>query len=288
MAVILTKNILGKAIKTVASAVTPTVDKQSENAQKAGLSTKFNEDIKALLAADAVTGGQVGDDTAGEIVTNGNVDDRLRISAMVGQEATVYGPNDRNTNVLSPLYATRGFMFPYTPSIQINQEVQWQTHDITHTNFDVLFYQRTPSANISLSGKFTVQNQAEGEYAIACIHFLRTVSKMYFGAADDDSVNQQTGERTNGLAGLAPPVLSLKGYGNFLFAALPCVIKGFSMNFDENMDTVRVDLPIGKHVYLPPLFSLTVNIGLQSNPSKVRQQFKLDDFRTGVLVGGWF
>ncbi len=228
-----------------------------------------------------------GDASSGAVTET--LDDRLRISALPGQEPTVYGANDRSANILAPLYNTGGLLFPYTPSIQIAQEVMWQSHDLTHTNFDVLSYQRTPSATIGVTGKFTVQNQREGEYALACIHFLRTVSKMYFGSKDIDGVNE-TGERTAGLAGLPPPVLRLRGYGTYMFNSLRCVLKGFSFGFDENMDLVRIESPAGGHVTLPPLFSITINIGLQSNMSKTRTDFVLNEFRTGSLLksGSWF
>lgn len=224
-------------------------------------------------------------------------DNRLRLSALKGREDKVYGPNNKSDNILAPLYATGGMMFPYTPSIQIAGDTDWTPHALTHTNYDIYSYQRTPSATVNLSGKFTVQNQREGEYALACIHFLRTVGKMYYGEQDSSDYNGGTAAAdatsTGSSAGLPPPVLRLRGYGLYMFQDLKCVLKGYSFNFEENMDLVTVKSQAGGDIMLPPMFTITISLLLQQNGSNLRKEFKLDDFRTGSLmrqstVGGWF
>lgn len=241
------------------------------------------------------------------------VDNRLRISALSGRETQVYGANDAANNILTPLYATGGLMFPYTPTIQVAGDTDWTPHALTHTNYDIYSYQRTPSATISLTGKFTVQNQREGEYALACIHFLRTVGKMYYGEQDSSSYNPVAATTTTPTtkattsdatstaaataqynAGLPPPVLRLRGYGLYMFSDLRCVLKGYNFSFEENMDLITIQTSSGADIMLPPMFTLTVSLLLQQNPQNLRKNFKLDDFRTGKLMrqvgsnGGWF
>jgi hypothetical protein len=230
-----------------------------------------------------------------DIVVTGrrDEDNRLRLSALSGQEAKTYGPNDKSENILAPLYATGGLMFPYTPSIQVSGDTDWTPHALTHTNYDIYSYQRTPSATITLAGKFTVQNQREGEYALACIHFLRTMGKMYYGEQDSADYNDGTAsaDAANGSnAGLPPPVLRLRGYGLYMFEDIRCVLKGYSFSFEETMDLVTVQCA-GGDIMLPPMFTINVSLLMQQNPTRLRKEFKLDDFRTGALMRtskGWF
>ena len=96
-----------------------------------------------------------------------------------------------------------------------------------HTNQDFYVYSKTPSVTLTVSGDFTVQNQEEGQYALAVIHFLRTVTKMNFG--DTDS-----------LAGTPPPILLFNAYGPYVFKDVPVIVKGFSVEFPDTVDYVQV------------------------------------------------
>lgn len=230
----------------------------------------------------------------GDIVVVGDrKDSRLRLSALAGEANAlqIYGPRNPE-NILFPLHATRGLLFPYTPSVSVSGESNWTKHDLVHTNYDVLSYQRTPSANIQVTGKFTVQNQREGEYALAAIHFLRTVTKMYYGNADSAQANPQESTADSGLAGLPPPVLVLHGYGNYMFNDVRVVCQGYSFSFDDTQDLVNIITPSGGEVMLPPLFSIQVNLGMQQSPARIRDRFSLNEFRTGELLNltrsGWF
>lgn len=275
--------------------------------REAGMTTGEQEQIAAAVEGTSKAKGMTtvrnpdGTDTItdyDDIVVEGSTksgltgpgvrDTRLRLSAF-GNPDTTYGPNDPS-NILAPLHATRGLMFPYTPTITVSGDANWTSHDLVHTNFDTLSYQRTPSATIGLVGKFTVQNQREGEYALAAIHFMRTVTKMYFGDLDSAQNNAAENAGKSAIAGLPPPVLLLNGYGTYMFKDIRVVVKGYSYTMDEGADLVTIISPAGGEVMLPPVFSLTVSLGLQQTPRRTRAEFKLDDFRTGSLLssGGWF
>jgi len=228
--------------------------------------------LSGLLGGDlrGLIGGQTG---SGEAPAPNEM--RVRLSAMVGQEETVYGPRGGD-NLLSILHETNGMVFPYTPQIAFSQDVSYQELALTHTNYDISAYQRTPSVTLNITGKFTVQNQREGIYALACLHFLRTVSKMRFGRQDPD-------------AGLPPPVLLLNGYGDYMFNNLRVVLKSHSYQFPEQMDTVLVEVAGGR-ARLPALFDLSITATVQQTPRAVREDFNLDQFRTGALMKtgkGW-
>lgn len=234
-------------------------------------------------------------------------DHRVRLSAFVGQENEVYGPPNRADNVLAPLHETQGLLFPYTPTISVSQDTSWQAADLEHANYDILSFQKSSSASISLTAKFTVQNQREGEYMFAAIHYLRTVSKMYFGSKDGDRFESAPGEgdnaaadsaesirltRVSGKAGTPPPTLILSGYGDLMFNNIRCVVKSHSWSFEESADMVKVVLPVGSTVWLPPLLTVNITLAMQTNTDDLRETFSLDEFRTGQLLRGnrkgWF
>lgn len=181
-------------------------------------------------------------------------------------------------NLLSILKDTNGLVFPYTPTINVSQGVDYENVRLVHTNMDVLAYSRTPSVEINITAKFSVQSAWEGRYAIAALHFLRTVSKMDFG------------EKAGAKAGTPPPMLLLSGYGTYMFNDLRVVLKNHSYTFDENVDGVAFALPGGASVRLPSLFSVQVTLVTQRTPYAMRKEFSLDEFRTGMLLrkGGWF
>lgn len=199
------------------------------------------------------------------------LDMRVSLRAMPGRADAVYGEQS-DENILSILHKTGGLIFPYTPVISVEQSVDYKSLDLVHTNNDIYTYTRTPSISLSVTGKFTIQNQREGLYALAVLHFLRTVSKMHFGEND---VN----------AGLPPPILLFRGYGKYMFNDLKVVLKSHSYTLEDTVDYVDVFSPDGTKVRLPSLFSVSMSLGYQQTPSKMKS-FDLNEFRTGALMRG--
>lgn len=223
---------------------------------------------------------------------------RLRPKPAVAAQMLGSGP------LLFPLVQTNGMVWPYQPDIQYSQDVEYQQVSMVHTNQDFYAYTKTPSVKLSCSGEFTVQNQTEGLYALACIHFLRTVTKMYFGESPN--------------AGTPPPVLLFDAYGQYMFNRLPVIVTNFQANMPKDIDYVPINLDsldnptsvdqIGianrtvantfnltsingsanGYVWLPAIFSISVSMIVQNTPNKLRQ-FNLDLFRNGTLLqgGGW-
>ncbi len=136
----------------------------------------------------------------------------------------VYG-----NGLLNPLKATGGLVWPYTPSITYQHPITYGNVEITHANQDFHIYTRTPAVNIGVTGEFSVQNQQEGAYAHAAIHFLRTVAKMNFGETDPQ-------------AGTPPPVLLFNAYGPFVFKDVPVIVKDFTVEFPQDVDYVQVSV----------------------------------------------
>jgi hypothetical protein len=238
---------------------------------------------------------------------------RVRLRAKPAAVSTVYG-----TGLINPLRATNGMVWPYQPTITYAQDVSYTNIDLVHTNQEMYAYTRTNAVKLTIDGQFSVQNQTEGVYAVACIHFLQTVTKMYFGQATN----------TTAPSGTPPPVLLFDAYGDYMFNQLPVIVTNFGVTFPNDVDYVPIDTAYlsttsgataisttlmftsvvqsgGNNsyldtqkgsVWLPALFNISVSLTVQNTPSVLRTVFNLDQFRSGALMtqsqtgsiqGGW-
>jgi hypothetical protein len=227
---------------------------------------------------------------------------RVRLRPKPAALQQTYG----SSGLLLPLVSTNGMLWPYQPNITYQQDVNYQTMEVVHANQDFHVYARTPALKLQVEGEFTAQNQQEGRYALACIHFLRTVSKMYFGG-------QTTGASQN--MGTPPPVLLFDAYGQYMFNALPVIVTSFTVTLPKDVDYVPINIgdvtstnnpasnaaapfdsinePYLKSdtsgiAWIPAVFSITTNLVVQNTPSRLKA-FDLDQFRTGALMkqGTW-
>ena len=131
--------------------------------------------------------------------------------------------------LLKPLKDTGGLIWPYTPSITYQHEIDYQNIQTVHANQDFYLYSKTPAVKLQVSGDFSVQNAQEGAYALAALHFLRTMAKMHFGENDPQ-------------AGVPPPVLLFNAYGPFVFKDVPVIVNSFAMEFPDGVDYVQVPI----------------------------------------------
>jgi hypothetical protein len=206
-----------------------------------------------------------------------DTDMRVRLRAQPNQANAIYGEPAAD-NILSILHQTGGMLFPFTPTISVEQSVDYKSIELVHSNGDINAYSRTPSVTLNVTGRFTVQNQREGEYLIAVLHFLRTVSKMHFGDSDPN-------------AGLPPPVLYFHGYGPYMFNGLKVVLKSHSFSLDDTVDYVNVKTDGGSvTTRVPSMLTISLSLGVQNTPYQMKSVFNLEDFRTGHMmrnVKGW-
>ena len=244
-------------------------------------------------------------------------DRRARISAKPGAKDIVYGKREDN-NILKPLHDSGGLLFPYTPMITDTATVNYETYDPVHTNQPFAAFKSVAMKEITIIGTFTTMNQQEAKQNLANIHFLRTVTKMYFGLKSK-------------LRGTPPPILLFNAYGTAIFHNVPVIITNYNIEmpmdvdyvniksaaggttrttnelildpnlnpFDVSLDlanTRREDLvnateqiPGDITAWLPTRFTINVMMQVQNTPDRLRREFDLDAFRTGQLIkkGGW-
>jgi hypothetical protein len=149
---------------------------------------------------------------------------RVRLRPKPAATSQIYGAS----GLMNPLQSTNGLVWPYQPLISYQQDVEYSPSAMVHSNQEIMSYNRTRAVTLTVDGSFTVQNQTEGLYAIACIHFLRTVSKMYFGQSSNP--------------GTPPPVLFFDAYGQYMFNQLPVIVTTFTVGLPNDVDYVPVDM----------------------------------------------
>ena len=157
-------------------------------------------------------------------INNGDWRVRLRLAP---QSRYLY--NAPNPGILQPLQVTDGIIFPYTPKMDTVYKANYDSYDLTHSNYKGYFYKGSSVEAISLKATFTAQSTAEANYLLATIHFLRSVTKMFYG---------QDAER-----GAPPPLVYLSGFGDYQFNEHPCLVQSFNYDLPDNVDYVRAGSP---------------------------------------------
>jgi hypothetical protein len=135
-------------------------------------------------------------------------------------------------SILYPLYNTKGIIFPYTPTIAIQYNAQYENYDLVHSNYRGYFYKGSQVQNIVIQATFTAQDTKEANYMLAAMHFLRSCTKMFYG---------QDKER-----GMPPPVVMLTGLGEYHFNNHPCAITMVNYNLPNDVDYIAAGSPEGQ------------------------------------------
>lgn len=224
-----------------------------------------------------------------------SVDFRARLQPKnINQADDILGPKDaKDKNILWPLYSTRGVLFPYTPTLTTGMGAEYDPKGFIHSNYGYNAYVRSYHKPISLQATFTAQTNDEAMYLLAVIHFFRSVTKMYFGINPYQK------------AGTPPPVLLFSYLGDYQFDKVPVVVKSFDYTHDASIDfvpvntasssdyskSIGINLPLSGatgYTYVPTVMTATIEMDIQYTPIKVRNEFNLDKFRKGTLIGKGF
>ena len=177
---------------------------------------------------------------------------------------------------LEPLLQTDGLVFPYLPTITMSHTANYETINTTHTNYPFYAYKNSQVDEITISGQFTVSDVDEGKYWLAAVHFLRTVTKMFFGQGPN--------------LGNPPPICVLNGYGDFVYNNVPVVVKNFTVQLDKEVDYIAVNMGVtagGKSnaniSYVPVSSTISVTLMPVYSREKIKT-FNLTAFSEGQLI----
>ena len=182
------------------------------------------------------------------------------------------GPILYNDNglILEPLRNTGGIIFPYNPTINATHTAEYDVQSLAHTNYQQYSYNRSSADQLQVVGEFTAETQEEGRYLLACIHFLKSATKMFYGLDDN--------------RGTPPPVLRFSAYGEQMYNSLPVVVTTSTFDFPNNVDYIAVELPGGGITDVPTQMQL--NMSLTVIHSRTRTlEFSLKDYAQGRLIG---
>jgi hypothetical protein len=132
--------------------------------------------------------------------------------------------------ILAPLRETNGVIFPYTPAITVSYNANYDSPDITHSNYKIYQYKNSAVEQITITCDFTAQDTYEANYILAVIHFFRSATKMFYGQDQDPQ------------AGTPPPLCFLTGMGAYQFDQHPLVITNFTYNLPADVDYIRAGI----------------------------------------------
>lgn len=198
--------------------------------------------------------------------SEGKADWRVRLSM----------PEDfKASPLLTPLKKTNNsLIFPYTPSIFITQSANYTPIKPVHSNYPFFAYQNSQVEQFTITGDFYVEDKLEGQYWIAAVHYLRSVSKMSYGYTSK--------------VGSPPPVVKLNGYGDYVFKNVPVVVTSFSVELSQEVDYIYVDSIGTQGTYVPTKSNINVTVQPIYSRSSV-EKFSLQKFvQGGYLRSGGF
>jgi len=149
--------------------------------------------------------------------SDANSDWRVRLTIPGG---TIFD----SSSIFAPLKSAGGLVFPYTPQINIGSSAKYSPIDPIHNNYPFQAYQNSAPDAITITAPMHVEDAVQAQYWIAAMHFLRSVTKMFSGDSSP--------------AGNPPPILSLNGYGEYVFKNVPVVVTNFSVQLDASSDYI--------------------------------------------------
>jgi len=190
----------------------------------------FNRTLGRLFGAGLNPGAESPLSTSGQArwsVRNEQTDWRVKLTLPTGSPLeSLFFRDASGKNVLAPLSDERGIVFPLTPSVILQHTASYNPMLMPHSNQPHFAYSNSESAALTIVGEFPVQNYEDAQSWVATLHFLRSVTKMFFGGDERQ------------FKGNPPPILHLKGYGDYVFKNVPVVVTSFNCELTQGVDYI--------------------------------------------------
>ena len=168
--------------------------------------------------------------------------------------------------VRAPIADTGNSMiFPFTPTIILGASANYSNVQPVHTNHPFYVYENSQTDQITITGEFFSENAQDAAYWVACLHFLRTMTKMFYGQSDDQ--------------GNPPPVCRLNGYGKHVFNNVPVLITNFTTDMPADVDYIECNVN-GNVDYVPTQSIFTVTV-VPNYARSAHARFSLQSFAKG-------
>ena len=227
-------------------------------------------EVRALNAPNTEDDSRYQASTDAQIFRHRKVDNRVRISLPRASKNLFYQRHNTATQLLNPLDATDGIVFPFTPQIVINNSANYAAISPSQTNYAYQVYQNSYVGTINLFGQFTAQTPAEARYVLAVITFMRLATKSF----RNDDPN----------AGNPPVILRLTGHGNNLLPNVPVVITSFDLTLPREVDYIAVS----NHMLTVDDIPTMTDISITMTPVYSREQlsnYSMSDISNGNIGG---
>ena len=196
-----------------------------------------------------------------------------------------------NNPILKPLTDSRGIFWPLTPAVVIQHSANYNAMDQVHSNYPHQAYQNSQVDSYNIIGEFPVQNSDDAKHWVATVNFLRTITKMYFGA-------------DNTLKGNPPPILHLSAYGDHMYNKVPVIVNTFNLELRAGIDYISTkqgesagyaatqrdqEIAAGvasgeSHTWAPTLSNISVLVTPVYSRESIKN-FSFRDFARGKLQG---
>ena len=182
---------------------------------------------------------------------------RVRLS-LAPNSNYLYAGN--NPGILQPLKATNGVIFPYTPNIAVSYAANYNTTDLTHSNYKVFQYTNSSVDQVTINCEFTAQDIFEARYLLAVIHFFRTMTKMFYG------------QDNYPIRGTPPPLCYMFGLGGYQFSAHPLAINSFTYTLPTDVDYIKTTAPVTTldNIFNADLTNLYTEQGISNSQTQDR------------------
>jgi hypothetical protein len=154
----------------------------------------------------------------------------LRFRISIAETANYFYRIAEQGDILYPLKATNGVIFPYTPQINVTYTANYDSFDLTHVNYKPHTYRNSSVENVTITGIFTAQDSTEAQYVLAVMHFFKSATKMFYG------------QDSNPKAGTPPPLCFLHGFGQYAFNNHPVVISSFTLNYPDDVNYISTEI----------------------------------------------
>lgn len=199
-----------------------------------------------------------------------NIDENMTAAGRDGR-VTITDPTRMFIGgITGPLSEVGGIMFPYTPTISVSHRANYDSQSLTHSNYAQPSYTHSVIEDISISGIFTANNAQEASYVRAVMHFLKSVTKMFYGSGPN--------------IGTPPPVLFLDAHGPSNFNHIPVVVTSADIPYPDNVDYIAAT-PFGSNIdMIPTEIRIQVTLKPMYSRTKISNGFDLSKFAKGSLL----
>mgnify|MGYP006075373957 CR=1 FL=1 len=259
----------------------------AKNAVKGAISETINQKLGSLgplgkLAANFInqTGGfgsSINNRTISRAVISSNnaVSDASDWRVSISVPEVLLNTGD----ILAPLREASGssafntgnrMIFPFNPTVLLSHSANYSQVQPTHTNYAYNAYEHSQVDAITITGEFYQENENDAKYWIACLHFLRSATKMFYG-------NSQP-------LGNPPVVCRLNGYGKHVMNNIPVVITNFTTDLPVDVDYLQCTIN-GQVNYVPAQSSITVTLQPQY-ARRSQSGFSLNEYAAGRHING--